>query len=68
MCFLAFIPGKGGEQKGGGGCRTIGIAIHLFWWILFGRNSHLEKRGDNQKKKFFTSNSVEVLVPLMKNI
>ena len=59
MCPPAFIlEGRGGV---GGGFGTIGIAMYLFWGILVGRNSHAEKRGDNRKKKFFTSNSVEVL-------
>ena len=67
MCLLAFIPegirGAGGGGVGGYG--ATGIAMYLFRGIVVGRKSHAEKRGDNRKKKFLTSNFVEANINLL---
>ena len=52
MCFLAFIPeGREGGGRGGGGqgCRTIGIAMYLFWgrnygWVVILGSGCVESR------------------------
>ena len=57
--MFAGLCSGGDRGEGVGGYGATGIAMYHFRGIVVGRKSHAEKRGDNRKKKFLTSNFVE---------
>ena len=60
------FPGLVSRRGGGGGrCGDIGVTMYRFSGIVLGRFI-CRKRGDHRKEKFFTSNSVEALIPFNK--